>query len=122
MLNSPVLDQIFIDQLQISAILGVDPIERVQRQPLLCSLVLYTQTQAAAQSDDLQLTVNYAAICQQVITFVEQSQFFLVETLVEQIATLCLQHPLVQQVQVELAKPVAIRLAKQVGVRIVRCK
>ena len=122
MLNSPVLDQIFIDHLQISAILGVDPIERVQRQPLLCSLVLYTQTQAAAQSDDLQLTVNYAAICQQVITFVEQSQFFLVETLVEQIATLCLQHPLVQQVQVELAKPVAIRLAKQVGVRIVRCK
>jgi len=51
---------------------------------------------------------------------VEESHYHLAETLADRIASLCLQQPQVQQVQVMLEKPTALRFAHSVGVELIR--
>ena len=56
------------------------------------------------------------------IAFVQESKFHLVETLVEQIASLVLAEFAVEWVRVTLSKPGAIRGSRDVGVTIERTR
>jgi D-erythro-7,8-dihydroneopterin triphosphate epimerase len=113
-------DQIHIRDLALRTIIGVNDDERVNRQDVLISIVLHTDIRQAAKSDDLTLTVNYREITKRVIAFVEQSRFFLVEGMAEEVAALCLENKRVQMVDVNVEKPGAVRFARSVGVTIRR--
>ncbi len=113
-------DTIFIRDLLVRTILGINPDERENRQDVVISLRLHTDTRPAADSDDIGDAVNYRTIAKQVIELAEGSSYFLVETLAERIADLCLRNERVQRVWVRVEKPQALRFARGVGVEIER--
>ena len=83
-------DQIYIRDLLVRGILGINDDERTQRQDILLNLVLSVDTRPAARSDDIADAVNYRTLTKQVIDHVEASQCLLVERLAEEVARLCL--------------------------------
>ncbi len=115
-------DRIFIRDLTARCILGIFPEERVKPQEVLINLVLFTDTRQAGKTDCIEDTVDYKAIKNKVLELVEQSSFFLVEKLAQQIADCCLNAEGVQKVQVTVDKPGALRFARSVAVEIIRTK
>ena len=118
----PTTDQIEISDLHLRAIIGINPEERENRQDILINITLDTDTRPAALSDDIADAANYRTITKSVITLVEISQFFLVETLAAEIAQVCLEDHRVQRVRVRVQKPSALRFAASVGVTIERTR
>jgi len=74
----------------------------------------------AAATDDIEDTLDYKAVSQQVISFVEQSEFFLVEKLAEEINRLIREEFNVPWVKLTLNKKGAISGASDVGIIIER--
>lgn len=113
-------DQVFIRDLLVRTIIGVNPDEREHRQDVLINVVLDVDTRAAGVSDNLQDAVDYSKLAHQIIALTEQSRYYLVEALAAAIARLCLQDARVEQARVRVEKPGAVRLAHSVGVEIQR--
>ncbi|MBF0342190.1 MAG: dihydroneopterin aldolase [Magnetococcales bacterium] len=115
-------DQIFIRDLQVSSIIGIQPWERTTRQEVLINLELDTDITQAGQSDRIEDAIDYKTLTKGIIAHVESATCHLVETLAEQIGRLCLEHPRVAAVRVTLEKPGALRFTRSVGVSIRRVR
>jgi dihydroneopterin aldolase len=81
--------------------------ERRLGQPFVVDLVLYLDSRAAAGSDDLTDTVDYAAVAREVLAVVEGEPVALIERLAQQIADVVLAHDRVGAVEVTVHKPSA---------------
>ncbi|HEX6986346.1 MAG TPA: dihydroneopterin aldolase [Planctomycetaceae bacterium] len=114
------MDRVFIRDLLLRAIIGINDEERVKKQDVLVNIELEADCRPAAASDAIEDAVNYRDIAKQTIDLVENSRFFLVEKLAEEIARVCLADGRVQRVRVTVEKPTAVRFAKSVGVSIER--
>lgn len=116
------MDHIYVKNLLVRGILGINPDERANRQDVLVNLRLAVDTRAAAASDDIADAVNYRTITKKVMAHVEESQRFLVEALVDDIARMILgEHP-VAEVTVRVDKPGALRFTESVAVEITRTR
>ena len=113
-------DQIHIKDLHLRTIIGINEEERHDRQDVMIDLFLWTDTRAAAQSDDIGDAMDYHTLTKRIIKLVESSQFYLVEKLAAEIAHLCLEESRVARVRVSVDKPGALRFARSVGVTIER--
>ncbi len=113
-------DQIQIKDLLLRTIIGIKDAERRDKQDVLINIVMYTDTEVAGSSDRIEDAVNYRTITKEVIRLVEGSSFYLVESLAEAIASICLRDGRVGAVQVRVEKPGALRFARSVGVEIYR--
>ena len=71
---------------------GVFDFERRDGQEFVIDLVLGIDTRAAAASDDLQDTVDYGTLVDQVRSAVANDPVDLIETLAQRIADVCLRH------------------------------
>ena len=71
----------------------------------MVDLVLGMDTGPAAQSDDLQDTVDYGTLVEEVRSAVANDPVDLIETLAQRIADVCLRHPRVEAVEVTVHKP-----------------
>lgn len=114
------MDRILIRDLQVRCIIGINDEERREKQDVVINLAISVDLRPAGQSDRFEDTMDYRALKKRIVAMVEDSRFYLVEALAEAIANICLEHPLVEQVQVSLDKPSALRFARSVGVEIVR--
>jgi FolB domain-containing protein len=114
------MDRILISDLLVRCIIGVRDEERREKQDVLINLELSADLGKAGASDRIEDAVDYAALKKRIVGMVENSQFFLVEALAENIASLCLEHPKVAQAVVRVEKPTALRFARSVGVEITR--
>lgn len=115
-------DEIFIKDLLVRAIVGINEEERVNLQDILINIVLYVNTRPAARSDDIEQAVNYRTLTKHIMDMVEASQFFLVEKLTTEIIRLCLADKRVERARVSVEKPTALRFARSVGVTIERAQ
>lgn len=116
-------DNILIEKLSFLASIGVFEWEKQVQQKLELDLELSTDIRPAAKSDDLNLTLNYAAISEQVILLAQSQHHDLIETLAEKLAAMLLENFNTQQVTLTLRKPNAVPAAASVGVKIIRqCK
>ena len=113
-------DRVFIRDLLLRAIIGINDEERVKKQDVVVNLELEADCRPAAASDAIGDAVNYRDIAKETIDLVENSRFFLVEKLAEEIARVCLRDERVHRVRVTVEKPTAVRFAKSVGVSIER--
>ena len=120
--NPKMTDQIQIKDLLLRAIIGINAEERRNRQDILINIALQADTRAAGQSDDIDDAVNYRTLTKRIVALVENSQFYLVEKLAAEIATLCLDDPRVERADVRVEKPGALRFARSVGVEIQRTR
>ncbi len=113
-------DRIFIRDLLVRCIVGVDAHEREEKQDVLVQITMDTDLRRAGRTDALEDTLDYRALKKQVLRVAENSRFRLVEALAQCIAEECLKDERVAQVRVAVEKPSALRFARTVGVEIVR--
>ncbi len=114
------MDIIFIRELRVDTVIGVYDWERTVRQSVLLDLEMATDIRRAAGGDALEHTLDYAAISARITDFIERSEFELVETMAEQVATLVLAEFPVPWLRLRLCKPGAVAAARDVGVLIER--
>lgn len=119
-MNDQPLDRIYIRDLLLRCIIGIYPEERREKQDVIINITLGGDMSRAGQSDNIEDAIDYKNIKKRVLAMAQQSSFFLVERLAEQIATICLENPKVQEVRVSVEKPGALRFARSVGVEITR--
>ncbi len=115
-------DTIFLHELKVETIIGIEDWERRIHQTVSIDLEMGADIRRAAETDSIDNALNYKAVAKRVQKFVAESEFQLVETMAEKIADLVLQEFEVPWIQVRVSKPGAIRGAKDVGVLIHRAK
>lgn len=114
------MDHVFIEGLEIEALIGIYDWERRIRQTLVFDLEMAFDNRVPAATDDIADTLNYKAVSQRLVEYVSQSDFGLVETLAERCAEIVLQEFKVDSLRLKLSKPGAVRGARAVGVVIER--
>jgi dihydroneopterin aldolase len=114
------MDKVFIEGLEIDALIGIYDWERRIRQTLAFDIEMGFDNRLPAASDNIADTLDYKAVSKRLIQFVGESDFGLVETLAERCAQLILDEFQVRHVRLKLSKPGAVRGAKAVGVIIER--
>jgi len=103
---------------------GVLEEEQARRQPFELNVEVAVDLAQAGQSDDLNDTINYGLLGDQIEELVEGSRFSLLEYFAQQVADLCLGFDKATEVTVEILKlrpPMAQDLAAS-GVRITRTR
>ncbi len=109
---------LFIKNLKVNCIIGVNPDEREHEQEIRMQLFLWTDIAQASRSDNLEDALDYSTIYKEVVKRVEHSTFYLIERLAYEVATMCLQNPLTQKVTVILEKIGALKKAESAGVEL----
>ncbi|MDD2510449.1 MAG: dihydroneopterin aldolase [Syntrophomonas sp.] len=100
------MDKIIARGLEFQACHGLLPAEKETPQKFLVDLDLFLNLRAAAESDDLALTVDYDKVFHLVENIVEKQSYNLLETLAEKIAaTLLDSFAALQAVEVQVSKP-----------------
>src|SRR5471030_3257109 len=120
MTYSNTADRIFLHGLAVDCIIGFIDWERRVKQTVVIDLEMAVDCRRAALRDDVADTLNYKTVAKRLISFVQDSSFNLVETLVERIAGVVLDEFGVAWVRVTVSKPGAIRGSRDVGVTIER--
>ena len=113
-------DRIYITDLLLSCIIGLNDWERTKKQNVLINIALFADLSRPCKSDRIEDSIDYKEIKKQIIAMVESSRFYLIERLAGNIAEICLAHPFIKAVRVRVDKPGALRYAKSVGVEIFR--
>ena len=114
------MDIIFLGGLEIETIIGIYDWERETKQTVVLDIEMAFDIQQAAETDDIQYTLDYKTVSKRIIAFVEESNFFLVEKLISEIASIILNEFNVPWVKITLNKKGAIRGASDVGLTIER--
>lgn len=116
------MDSILISDLSVRCIIGVNDEERREKQDVLINVTLFADLHRAGMSDRIEDAVDYRSIKKRIYAMVEESRYFLIESLAESVAECCLEHPGVLKVMVRVEKPSALRFARSVGVEIERMR
>jgi dihydroneopterin aldolase len=114
------MDIIFLGGLEIETIIGIYDWERVTKQTVILDIEMAFDIQKAAETDDIQYTLDYKTVSHRIISFVEASQFLLVEKLISEIADIIRNEFSVPWVKITLNKKGAISGASDVGIIIER--
>lgn len=114
------MDIIFLGGLQIETIIGIYDWERETKQTVILDIEMAYDIQKAAETDDIEYTLDYKAVSKRIIAFVEASNFFLVEKLTVEVVNIIRDEFDVPWVKVTLNKKGAIRGASDVGIVIER--
>ena len=100
-------DHITLTGLRASAFHGVLEHERRTGQVFIIDVTIWLDLEAAAAGDDLDLTVHYGELAEEVVASVETEPVDLIETVAERVANVALAHPPVRSVEVTVHKPSA---------------
>ncbi len=114
------MDIVYIRELEVETIIGIYDWEREQKQTVSLDLEMGADISFAASSEDIAKTLDYKAVAKRLIDFIEGSEFFLVETMAENIAQLVLAEFPVPWLKLRVGKPGAVTGSKDVGVIIER--
>lgn len=108
MYNNAPLDEIRIERLEIYAYHGVYPEETKEGQTFEVNVTLFTDTRAAGQKDDLNLSTNYGEVCLFINDWMQNNTCKLIEAVAEKLAeAILLEYPRVQCLDLEIRKPEA---------------
>lgn len=114
------MDIIVLQGLAIETIIGVYEWERKRRQTVVLTLEMSADVAKAAVSDDLADALDYHALSERLIEYVENSAFQLIETLAERVCELVRNEFGVAWLRLTLEKPDAVAAAKTTALVIER--
>jgi len=115
-------DRIFLHGLAVECIIGFIEWERRTKQTIVIDVEMPVDCARAAATDDVADTLDYKKVAKRLISFVEGSEFKLVETLAHRAALVVLDEFGVEWVRLSVNKPGAIRHSKDVGVAVLRTR
>ena len=98
------MDRIRIEGIAVNALIGTLPHERQRRQSLRIDVELGLDLKAAAERDELALSVDYAEVERRTVEIAEKSSFLLLEALAGALGNMLLSYELVQYGKVSLFK------------------
>lgn len=114
------MDIIFLGGLEIETVIGIYDWERKIKQKIYLDIEMAFDIKKAAATDDIAYTLDYKTVSDRIVQFVETSEFFLVETLIEKIADILLTEFSIHWVKIVLNKKGAVSRARDVGIIIER--
>lgn len=114
------MDIIYLRDLRIDTIIGIYDWERRMKQTIIIDLEMATDIRKAANSDNIEDTLNYKAVAKRLMSYVGDSEFELVEALAEKIAEIIMTEFNVPWLRLSLNKKGAVRGVRDVGVIIER--
>lgn len=114
------MDIIYLSDLRIDTIIGIYDWERRVKQTVILDLEMGTDIRKAANSDNIDDTLNYKNVAKRLFAYVGESEFELVETLAERVAELVLKEFKVPWLRLRVNKQGAVRGVRDVGVIIER--
>ena len=102
------MDKIVIKDLEIFAYHGVLPEEKAKGQTFVLTAELFCDLREAGLTDNLDKTVNYAQVCEDIYKVMTGDKFDLIEAVAENIAdTILLKYELIKKVRIIVSKPEA---------------
>ncbi|MBO9579046.1 MAG: 2-amino-4-hydroxy-6-hydroxymethyldihydropteridine diphosphokinase [Microbacteriaceae bacterium] len=101
------LDRLTLTGLRAFAHHGVFEHERVNGQPFVIDVTVHLDLSTAGASDDLDATIHYGVLAEEIVHAVEHDPVDLIETVAERIALLVLGHRAARIVDVTVHKPEA---------------
>jgi FolB domain-containing protein len=114
------MDRIYIRDLVVNCIIGTEPHERIEKQDICINIRMECDFRDACESDCLDDTMNYKTLKDELVEFLEASEYLLIEKMAGEIAKRCLAHERVLSVVVSVDKPGALTGARSVAVEIER--
>ena len=114
------MDIVYIRDLKIDTVIGVNDWEREVHQTVSLDLEMATDIHTAAESDDIADTIDYKAVAKRIIAFVEGTEFQLVERMAESVSDIVREEFGVTWLRLRVSKPGAVTGATDVGVVIER--
>jgi len=97
-------DEVHIEQLEVSAHVGVPEQERVNPQRLAVSISFWPYQEIRDVADNIDQTVDYSVVAEETKSFLRDQSVNLIETLADQLAAYLLKTFPIQKVMVELRK------------------
>jgi 7,8-dihydroneopterin aldolase/epimerase/oxygenase len=98
-------DRITLTGLRATAFHGVFEHERTNGQLFLIDVTVHLSLHDAGASDELAQTIDYGELASRVVGAVESDPVDLIETVAERVASLVLEYPRAQLVEVVVHKP-----------------
>ena len=86
---------------------GVHDFERLGSQVFTADLELFVDARVAAETDDVENTVDYSEMAERAVAILSGPPVYLIETLASNLADMALAFPLVQRVKATVHKPMA---------------
>ncbi|ENV62867.1 dihydroneopterin aldolase [Acinetobacter junii NIPH 182] len=115
------MDAIIIEGLKVDTVIGCFNWERQIIQPLMLDLTIHNDLNQAAQSDELDDTLNYAQICELAAQVIQQAKPKLIEHAAQLVLEkLFLIFPSIESIIITIRKPAIIAQANAVGIRLER--
>ena len=112
--SKPVI--IKIKNLKLKTIVGIFDWERTEKQDVIINAEIEFDGAKAANSDNIEDTVDYKKINKKIIEVVESSKFFLLEKLADTVLKIIMEDKKVIKAKVEVDKPGALRFADSVSI------
>lgn len=103
------MDVIRLEGIRAAGRHGANPGERDAAQPFIVDVMLELDLRAAEQSDDLNDTLDYGAVTEEVRHVIESTSFALLERLAGEIAGVVFRDPRIVRAEISIAKPQAMR-------------
>lgn len=104
-----------IKDLRLRTYIGFNPEEREKKQDVIINIEVRYNMSAAVLDDCVEEALNYKVITKNVIGFVENGKFLLLEKLVGDVLHICSDHPDILYASVTIEKPHALRFADSVS-------
>ena len=102
------MDKIIIRDLEIYAYHGVLSEEKIKGQTFVVSAELFLDLREAGMTDDLEKTVNYALVCEDIRNTMTDCKYDLIEAVAENIAdTILMKYDKIKSVHITISKPQA---------------
>src|SRR5947208_15577819 len=98
----PFADEIHIEQLEVSSVIGVSEHERKAPQRLTINISFWPRQQTQDMADKIAQTINYAAVAEQAQSFVHDHSVNLIETLADMLAANLLKNFSSQEITVQM--------------------
>ena len=107
--------------IRVRCIVGILPFERVQEQDIRIDASMDLDFAEAAATGSVEATVNYVEVARALSELVVERKYQLIETMVEECATLVLgRWPRVESVAITIHKPAAVPEAGDTRVKVIR--
>ncbi len=107
------MDTTSIVDLEITCIIGINPNERVEEQPLLIDINLDIDLGDSAFSDDINKTIDYTIIAEMATQLAIEKKYNLIESFCKDLNNLFFEtFQIIQQTRITVKKPNALSKAK----------
>jgi len=118
------MDVIVLRDLRIVTMCGALPEEKERAQPFRFDVEVEADLSDAGQSDDLDHTINYGALADEIVAAVTGAEYTLIERMAQVVVDVVFAHERATAVTVEVSKlrPPVAHLLEQSAVRIRRTR